>query len=140
MESDFNSVQEGLIAQREPWITVEDIGCACELRSGQPPEEELSANITEPPKRPGYAKWTHAIVAQHIDRLGVIAEERRSTARRSPPQRLAPKGELIVLDAEGDIAFEQSPASHSRNRPFRRRRSEVRGCDLLLCKRIWLRC
>ncbi len=128
LEGKFLAVDKRLVAERNPWLPEGLAPDMDELLPGKAPQKELNTNRAKPAGQTRAARMgRHAIVTEHGDRLRIVAEKERPTFARTPPQRLLPKGELVVVKGVRDIGFEHASAGEAGDWPRGCRRGKV-GC------------
>jgi hypothetical protein len=106
----------------------------------QTSDEELQAHRAEQPGKNWHNERAQAIVTQHANWLGVIAEESSAAPGWAPPQGLAADCKLVAGEGEGGIRIQHAAPRKDRDGPSGCAGCEVRRCDLLLSKLTRHRC
>src|SRR5262249_36147532 len=87
-----------------------------EIVPGKLSEEVVIPHRTQQLGNPWDVQGRCAVDAQHIDRLGVVAEDHSSALFRSPPQGLLANRNLVAKYVDSGVGVEQAELVRSLNR------------------------
>src|ERR1700753_986640 len=129
LKGNLLAVDERLVAERNAWLPKSLALDMSTLLPGAATHKELPPDGAEESAKNRQFYRRYPVIAEHGDRLRVVAEQQRSSFGRAPPQRLLSKAELIVVKRIGDITFKHSSASKAGYRPLGSKRGKVGGGD-----------
>ncbi len=111
LQRPFHAMNERLIAQGNAGVPSNvAIRQLRELLSGKTSDKKLNAHRSQGSEKTRKFERADAVVAQHGDGWSIVAEEHGIARVGSPPQRLLPERQLVVLEGESYVGVDQTKA------------------------------